>query len=121
MLVLTRKQGEQVIIQGNIRITVVSVGPGRVKIGIDAPADVKIDREEIHARKQDEELPAPAMIAPAAATNPPMPAAPVAPPSPHGVPAAPASGALQGAMMHNRIAGKLPPLAANRSFRRKPR
>ncbi len=115
MLVLTRKQGEQVIIQGNIRITIVSVGPGRVKIGIDAPADVKIDREEIHARKQDEDLPTPAMTPPAASISPPMPAAS------HGVPAAPASGALQGAMMHNRIAGKLPPVAANRSFRRKPR
>ena len=51
MLVLTRKAGEQIIIQGNIRISIVSVGPGRVKIGIDAPADVKIDRQEVHERK----------------------------------------------------------------------
>ncbi len=112
MLVLTRKAGEQVIIQGNIRITVVSVGPGRVKIGIDAPADVKIDREEIHVRKQDEVVPA-AVVAPAPVpvVKPPVPAAPRLPELP----------AVTPASLHNRIAGKLPPLAAGRTFRRKPR
>ncbi len=51
MLVLTRKVGETIIIDGNIRLTVVSVGPGRVKIGIAAPDSVLIDREEVHDRK----------------------------------------------------------------------
>ena len=55
MLVLTRKPGEQIVVQGNIRITVVSVGPGRVKIGIDAPSNVSIDRQEIHVKKAHEE------------------------------------------------------------------
>jgi len=50
MLVLTRKPGEQIVIGNGIRVTVVSVGPGRVKIGIDAPPDVRIDRSEIHER-----------------------------------------------------------------------
>lgn len=59
MLVLTRKPGEQVIIADNIRITVVAVGPGRVKIGIEAPPDVKIDRQEIHDKKQAEQTPSP--------------------------------------------------------------
>lgn len=54
MLVLTRKTGEQLIIADNIRITVVSVGPGRVKIGIDAPSTVKIDRQEIYDKKVNE-------------------------------------------------------------------
>ena len=54
MLVLTRKPGEQIVIAGNIVINIVSVGPGRVKIGIDAPSDVTIDRQEIHVKKQDE-------------------------------------------------------------------
>lgn len=54
MLVLTRKPGEQVIIANNIRITVVAVGPGRVKIGIEAPPSVSIDRQEVHDRKQVE-------------------------------------------------------------------
>jgi carbon storage regulator len=55
MLVLTRKAGEQIIIGDNIRLTVVSVGPGRVKIGIEAPASVKVDRQEIHDKKQHEQ------------------------------------------------------------------
>jgi carbon storage regulator len=50
MLVLTRRQGESIVISDNIKLTVVSVGPGRVKIGITAPPNVRIDREEIHSR-----------------------------------------------------------------------
>jgi carbon storage regulator len=48
MLVLTRRPSESVIIAGDIKITVVSVGPGRVKLGIEAPPHVRIDRQEIH-------------------------------------------------------------------------
>lgn len=116
MLVLTRKAGEQVIIQGNIRITVVSVGPGRVKIGIDAPADVKIDREEIHVRKQDEvQLTVVMASVPVPTAKPSMPAPPRLPES-----SAPTPAAVPG-FLHNRIAGKLPPVAAGRTFKRKPR
>lgn len=50
MLVLTRRPGEQIVIGNGIRVTVVSVGPGRVKLGIEAPADVRIDRKEIHEK-----------------------------------------------------------------------
>ena len=57
MLVLTRKPGEQIIIADNIRITVVGVGPGRVKIGIEAPPSVKVDRQEIHEKRQLEAAP----------------------------------------------------------------
>jgi carbon storage regulator len=56
MLVLTRRPGEQIVIGNGIRLTVVSVGPGRVKIGIEAPPDVRIDRQEIHAKIQQEQL-----------------------------------------------------------------
>jgi|GEM_PF-620070 len=48
MLVLTRRPSESIIIANNIKITVVSVGPGRVKLGIEAPPDVRVDRKEIH-------------------------------------------------------------------------
>jgi len=48
MLVLTRRLGESIIIANNIKLTVVSVGPGRVKIGIEAPPHVRVDRQEIH-------------------------------------------------------------------------
>ena len=47
MLVLSRKQGESIRINDNITINVVSVGPGRVKIAIDAPQDVTILRGEL--------------------------------------------------------------------------
>jgi carbon storage regulator len=50
MLVLTRRPDESIIIAGNIKITVVSVGPGRVKLGIEAPSDVRIDRQEVHEK-----------------------------------------------------------------------
>ncbi len=52
MLVLTRRPGEQIVIDDNIRLTVVSVKGDRVRIGIDAPPDVVVDRQEIHARRQ---------------------------------------------------------------------
>jgi carbon storage regulator len=48
MLVLTRRPGEAIIIANNIKVTVVSVGPGRVKLGIEAPPHVRVDRQEIH-------------------------------------------------------------------------
>lgn len=51
MLVLTRKTNEQIVIGDNIRITVVEVAPGRVKIGITAPKSVTVDRAEIHEEK----------------------------------------------------------------------
>ncbi|MCZ2341598.1 MAG: carbon storage regulator [Bacteroidales bacterium] len=54
MLVLSHKVGEQVIIGDNIRVTVVSLGPGRVKIGIEAPESVAVNRQEIYDRKVSE-------------------------------------------------------------------
>lgn len=50
MLVLTRKAGEQIVIGDGVRLTVVGIGPGRVKIGVEAPPDVRIDRAEVHER-----------------------------------------------------------------------
>lgn len=47
MLVLTRKPGEQIVIGGNVVITVLKIGPGRVKLGIKAPDDVDITRTEL--------------------------------------------------------------------------
>ena len=55
MLVLTRKTGQEIVIDGNIRITVTSCGDGRVKLGITAPAHIKVDRAEIAARIAAEE------------------------------------------------------------------
>jgi carbon storage regulator len=60
MLVLTRKEGEAIVIGNDVRVSVVSVGPGRVKLAIDAPKWMAIDRQEIHDRKQREALGEPA-------------------------------------------------------------
>jgi carbon storage regulator len=46
MLVLTRKSDESIFIGENIVITVLSVQGGRIKLGIEAPADVPIKRVE---------------------------------------------------------------------------
>jgi len=55
MLVLTRRPGESIIIGNGIKLTVVNVGPGRVKIGIEAPPSVRVDRAEVHSRIQQEQ------------------------------------------------------------------
>ena len=54
MLVLTRKIGEEIVIDGHIRISIVDIVSGRVKVGIVAPRTVSIDRAEIHERKSVE-------------------------------------------------------------------
>jgi carbon storage regulator len=51
MLVLTRKLNEVIVIGDDVRITVVEVAPGRVKLGIVAPKSIKVDRAEIHEQK----------------------------------------------------------------------
>ncbi len=56
MLVLTRRPGEQIVIDGDIRLTVISIKGDRVRLGIDAPASVVVDRQEVHEeRKRSEE------------------------------------------------------------------
>jgi carbon storage regulator len=52
MLVLSRKPGEKVVIDGGITITVVDFNGSRVKIGIEAPADVAILRGELVAGRR---------------------------------------------------------------------
>jgi len=52
MLVLTRKQGEAIQVGDGITVKVIKTGKGTVKIGIEAPADVKVLRGELHAREQ---------------------------------------------------------------------
>jgi carbon storage regulator len=47
MLVLTRKAGERLIIGDNIALTVVSVRNGQVRLGIEAPRDIPVHRQEV--------------------------------------------------------------------------
>ncbi|NNL68308.1 MAG: carbon storage regulator CsrA [Myxococcales bacterium] len=50
MLVLSRKSGEALRVGEDIRITVVSTASGQVRIGIEAPDEVTIYREEVYER-----------------------------------------------------------------------
>ena len=54
MLILTRKQNESIIINDDIKITVISDRHGQVKLGIEAPEDVGIWREEIYTKMQND-------------------------------------------------------------------
>jgi carbon storage regulator len=47
MLVLSRKLNETIIIGGNIRVTLLSIDGDKIKIGVDAPRDIKVFREEL--------------------------------------------------------------------------
>lgn len=48
MLALTRKKDEAIIIDGNIEIRILDIQDGKVRLGISAPKDVSIHREEIY-------------------------------------------------------------------------
>jgi carbon storage regulator len=54
MLVLTRKAGEGIIIGDDIKITVVELKGGGVRIGIDAPRELKVHRQEVFDRIKQE-------------------------------------------------------------------
>jgi carbon storage regulator len=51
MLVLTRKVGEEIVIGDNIRLAVVAVHGQQVRIGIRAPKEVVVDRQEVADRR----------------------------------------------------------------------
>jgi carbon storage regulator len=55
MLILTRSVGQTIIIGDDISVTVIHVDGGQVKIGIDAPKEIPVHREEVYDRIQNEE------------------------------------------------------------------
>jgi carbon storage regulator len=54
MLILTRRPNETLMIGGAIKVHVLSFKGGQVRLGIEAPPNVLIDREEVHLRKKEE-------------------------------------------------------------------
>ena len=56
MLVLTRRPGESIVVGDNIVVTVIEIKGGQVRIGIDAPREVDVYREEIYEQVRQENL-----------------------------------------------------------------
>ena len=54
MLILTRKVGETLMVGSDVTVTVMAVHGNQVRIGINAPKDVEVHREEIYDRVQAE-------------------------------------------------------------------
>lgn len=54
MLILTRRIGEKLMIGDEVMVTILNVSGNQIKIGIEAPNDVSVHREEIYLRIQND-------------------------------------------------------------------
>lgn len=55
MLILTRRVGETIMIGEDVKVTVLGVKGNQVRVGIDAPKEVAVHREEIYERIKNED------------------------------------------------------------------
>lgn len=55
MLILTRRMGESIRIGDDVTITVLGVKGSQIRIGVDAPREVEVHREEIYQRVHDDD------------------------------------------------------------------
>jgi carbon storage regulator len=51
MLVLSRRLNQTIVIGGRVRVTVLAITANRVELGVEAPLQIAVDREEIHLRR----------------------------------------------------------------------
>lgn len=56
MLILTRKVGETIVINDDIRVTVLGIKGGQIRLGVEAPSNVAVHRKEIHERIKSEAM-----------------------------------------------------------------
>ncbi len=56
MLVLSRKPNESIVINYDIVVTVLSVQGDRVRLGIEAPGEIPVHRQEVYQKMQNQEL-----------------------------------------------------------------
>ena len=54
MLILTRKEGQSITIGNNIQITVLEINPKSIRVGIQAPKQISIYRDEIYAKIKEQ-------------------------------------------------------------------
>ncbi len=62
MLVLSRKVGQRILIGDKISVTVVRIGQGGVRLGIEAPDDLEVVREELKSQQREPAESAPSRI-----------------------------------------------------------
>lgn len=56
MLVLTRRPGESIVIGNDIVVTIVEIKGGQVRVGVKAPREIQVHREEIYAQVRQENI-----------------------------------------------------------------
>ena len=53
MLILTRRIGESIIINDNVKVVILGIKQSQIKIGVEAPKEIPVHREEIFVRIQE--------------------------------------------------------------------
>jgi len=56
MLILTRRTGESLMVSDDVKLTILGVKGNQVRIGVDAPKEVSVHREEVYERIQAEKI-----------------------------------------------------------------